>query len=265
MHALFLADLICSFPAHLFDLWVALHYVAPLLVPRTPSYLPSSADIITVIGLWLPSRPWIAMQNETDRRLLSVASSWNLQPLFIVVRPFSQCWGHFSWFRESPGPTQQCLCLFFFFLGVLKIIWEPDLVSPAHDKANKVKQSELQHASTWNRTLQDKMSFPINARVIMTLPLMLNQKLEDSSFPSGIPKLCVSFQQGPAANFLNKPGKWDASSLRLTTKKTNFFVVFLNKLADRRVSSLLPSQHLALSKEKAVWRRKKKKKKEHEG
>lgn len=130
-----------------------------------------------------------------------------------------------------PNPTMSFFVCF--FLAFLKIIWEPDLVSPAHDKANKVKQSELQHASTWKRTLQGKMSFPINARVIMTLPLVLNRKLEDSSFPSGIPKLCVSFQQGPAANFLNKPGKWDASSLRLTTKKTNFFVVFLNKLADQ--------------------------------
>lgn len=85
---LFQADLICSFPAHLSNLYVVLYYVSSLLVSRTPSYLPSSADIITVIALWLPSKPWVTIQNETHLTLLPVASSWKLQPLFIFFEAF---------------------------------------------------------------------------------------------------------------------------------------------------------------------------------
>lgn len=56
-----------------------------LLVSITPSQLASSVDIITLIGLWLLSKPLLAMQNETHLKLASAASSRNLQ---ITVCPF---------------------------------------------------------------------------------------------------------------------------------------------------------------------------------
>lgn len=81
---------------------------------------------------------------------------------------------------------------------------------------------------------------------------------EDLSFPSGIPNPCVSFQWRPAAKLLHKPGDWMHNLWGSLQRKQLFFVVSLNKLADFRVPSLLPLQHLAVPKEEGVWRRKRK-------
>ena len=77
--AAFQAGLICSFPDNISYFLSLLCTVSSLLGSSTPSYSPSSVDIITLIGLWPLSKPLLAMQNETHLKLVSAASSWNLQ------------------------------------------------------------------------------------------------------------------------------------------------------------------------------------------
>lgn len=84
---LFQADLICSFPVHISNLARFLCTVSSSLVSVTPSYLLSSADIITIIGLQPLSKPLITMQNEMHLKLIPPASSWNLQHAI-----FHSCW-----------------------------------------------------------------------------------------------------------------------------------------------------------------------------
>lgn len=113
---LFQADLICSFPVHISNLSkVALFYVSSSLVSITPSYLPSSADIITIIGLQPLSKPLITVQNEMCLKLIDAVSSWNLQHA-----SFHSCWifqrvlRSLLWFREPPNWIQGCFVLFCF-------------------------------------------------------------------------------------------------------------------------------------------------------